>query len=240
MATNEMARFSRLIEIFLLLQSRKILTATLLSKKLDVSVRTIYRDIRALEQAGVPIITEEGKGYSIMEGYRIPPIMFTEDEANALITAEQFMLKNTDSSLIKNYIDAVNKVKAVLKYSLKEKTEFLSERIAVRPQFPTEYTSNTLTVFQTAIVNSYVMELTYKSESKDEITRRIIEPFALYLNVHNSWTLIAFCRLRKDFRHFRLDRVISIRTLEEQFKPLNLTLDQFIDEHRKKQQALKK
>jgi predicted DNA-binding transcriptional regulator YafY len=236
MEQGDIKRFNRLIEILLILQSKKIITATILAGRFDVSVRTIYRDIRALEQAGVPILTEEGKGYSIMEGYRIPPIMFTETEANALVTAEQFILKNADRSLIKNYTDAVNKVKAVLKDSLKEKTEYLSERIAVRPYIPHEYNSDTLTVFQNAIVHSKVIELTYKSESKDEVTKRKIEPFALYLNIHNSWTLIAFCRLRKDFRHFRLERVISAMTLEEQFAPLNITLDEFIENHRKKRQ----
>ena len=235
MEQNDTKRFTRLIEIFVILQSKKINTATVLAKRFNVSVRTIYRDIKALEQAGVPILTEEGKGFSIMEGYRIPPIMFTETEANALITAEQFILKNTDSSLIKNYTDAVNKVRAVLQYSLKEKTEFLSERIAVRPQIPHEYISDTLTAFQNAIVNALVMVISYKSESKDEITNRQIEPFALYLNIQNSWTLIAYCRLRKDFRHFRLDRVLSLTTLDEKFTPLNLTLDQFIDNHRKTQ-----
>ena len=236
MEQNDTKRFNRLIEIFLLLQSKKIITATILAERFNVSVRTIYRDIKALEQAGVPILTEEGKGYSLMEGYRIPPIMFTETEANALVTAEQFILKNTDRSLIKNYTDAVNKVKAVLKDSLKEKTAYLSERIAVKPYIPHEYSSNTLTVFQNAIVHSKVIEVTYKSESKDEVTKREIEPFALYLNIHNSWTLIAFCRLRKDFRHFRLDRVISAMTLDQQFTPLDITLDEFIENHRKKRQ----
>src|SRR5579864_6209767 len=114
MENQDTKRFTRLIEIFLILQSKKISTSTTLAKRLNVSVRTIYRDIKALEQAGVPILTEEGKGYSIMEGYRIPPIMFTELEATALVTAEQLILKNSDSSLIRHYTDAVNKVRAVL------------------------------------------------------------------------------------------------------------------------------
>jgi predicted DNA-binding transcriptional regulator YafY len=234
MEQNDKKRFTRLIEIFLILQSRKIITAPKLAEKLEVSVRTIYRDIRALEQAGVPILTEEGKGYSIMEGYRIPPIMFTETEANALITAEQFILKNTDSSLIKHYTDAVNKVKAVLKENLKEKTEFLSERIAIRPQIPHEYKSDTLTVFQNSLVNSQVLEIIYEASNNNEKTVRLIEPFALYLSLNNNWILIAYCRYRKEHRHFRLDRVVSVKTLDERYAPLKMTLDQFIDEHRKK------
>jgi predicted DNA-binding transcriptional regulator YafY len=234
MEQHDTKRFTRLIEIFLVLQSKKISTSTTLAKRLNVSVRTIYRDIKALEQAGVPILTEEGKGYSIMEGYRIPPIMFTELEATALVTAEQLILKNSDSSLIRHYTDAVNKVRAVLQYALKEKTEFLSERMAVTPYIPHEYASNNLTVFQNALMNSQVMELTYRSESKDEITKRVIEPFALYLNIQHSWTLIAYCRLRKDYRQFRLERVVNAQCLEETYTPLNMTLEEYIAEHRKR------
>jgi predicted DNA-binding transcriptional regulator YafY len=100
---NDRKRISRLTSIITQLQTKRLLTATQLSDKFPVSVRTIYRDIRALEEAGVPIITEEGKGYSIMEHYRLPPVMFTESEANALITAEQLVLKNKDASFIKDY-----------------------------------------------------------------------------------------------------------------------------------------
>lgn len=234
MERDDAKRFTRLIEIFLLLQSKRIVTGTNLAQRLNVSVRTIYRDIKALEQAGVPIYTEEGKGYSIVEGYRIPPIMFTEVEANALITAEQFVLKNTDSSLIKSYSDAINKIKAVLQYTLKEKTELLADRVAVTPYIPHEYISSSLATFQNAIVNSHVVEIEYQSETKGEVTTRAIEPFALYINVNNSWTLIANCRLRKDFRQFRLERVLSTKLLDEKFVPLNMTLVQWIDEYRKK------
>lgn len=75
---NDIKRLSRLIAILTQLQTKRLLTATQLADKFSVSIRTIYRDIRALEQAGVPIITEDGKGYTLMEGYRVPPVMFTE------------------------------------------------------------------------------------------------------------------------------------------------------------------
>ena len=88
MNDNDVKRLSRLTAILIQLQTKRLLTATQLADKFSVSIRTIYRDIRALEQAGVPIITEDGKGYTLMEGYRVPPVMFTEAQANALITAE--------------------------------------------------------------------------------------------------------------------------------------------------------
>ncbi|MEO7046774.1 MAG: HTH domain-containing protein, partial [Ferruginibacter sp.] len=98
MNDNDTKRLSRLTAILTQLQTKRLLTTSELAKKFSVSSRTIYRDIKALERAGVPILTEEGKGYSLMEGYRIPPIMFTESEANALITAEQLIRKNKDAS----------------------------------------------------------------------------------------------------------------------------------------------
>ena len=91
MLDNDIKRLTRLTSILTQLQSKRLVTATKLAGKFGVSVRTIYRDIRALESAGIPIITEEGKGFSLMDGYRLPPIMLTETEANALITAELFI-----------------------------------------------------------------------------------------------------------------------------------------------------
>src|SRR5579862_5885088 len=93
MRDNDTKRISRLMAILTQLQTKRILTSTRLAEKFGVSVRTIYRDVKTLERAGVPILAEDGKGYSLMEGYRIPPVMFTENEANALITTEQLVLK---------------------------------------------------------------------------------------------------------------------------------------------------
>jgi len=86
-------RLARLTAILTQLQSKKLITARDIAEKHEVSIRTVYRDIRTLEKSGIPIVTEEGKGYSIMEGYKLPPVMFTEDEANALITAEQIIAR---------------------------------------------------------------------------------------------------------------------------------------------------
>ena len=140
MNDNDTKRLARLTAILTQLQTKRIITSSTLAAKFGVSVRTIYRDIKVLEQAGVPILTEDGKGYSLMEGYKVPPIMFSESEANALITVEQLILKNKDTSLVKEYTEAINKIKAVLRYSTKEKVELLSKRIAVSPAFSGEQT----------------------------------------------------------------------------------------------------
>ena len=233
MNDNDIKRLSRLTAILTQLQTKRILISTTLAEKFGVSVRTIYRDIRALEQAGVPIFTEDGKGYSLMEGYRIPPVMFTENEANALITAEQLVLKNRDSSLITAYSEAINKIKAVLLYSTKVKVELLANRIAVSPAIPNTNTSNSLALIQNALTAYKVLNITYQSGHKDEKTERNIEPFALYYTLQESWALIAYCQLRKDYRMFRLDRILKIQPLDIHFTPHKLTLKEYLESKEK-------
>ncbi len=221
-------RLSRLTTILTLLQTKRLLTASELANKFSVSNRTIYRDIRALEEAGVPILTEEGKGYYLMEGYRIPPVMFTESEANALITAEQFILKNRDTSLIKEYTEAINKIKAVLRYNTKEKVNLLSNRVVFRYNKDNNQTSNFLAALQLALTSFTCSEIEYLSNEKNEITKRIIEPFALY-NTHENWVLVAFCLLRNDFRAFRLDRIQRLTILNRRFEPHQITLQEYFE-----------
>jgi len=220
------------VAILTQLQTKRVLTSTALAEKFGVSARTIYRDIKALEQSGVPILTEEGKGYSLMEGYRVPPVMFTENEANALVTAEQLVLKNKDSSLVKEYAAAINKIKAVLQYSTKEKVELLSNRIGISPLLGNSGASNSVTRIQSALTAFKVLHIVYLSK-KDEKTERNIEPFAMYYSLEESWTLIAYCRLRKDFRMFRLDRMLKITERELSFKPHKLTLEEYLSMKRK-------
>jgi len=233
MNDNDIKRVSRLTAILINLQTKRIVTSTTLSDKFGVSIRTIYRDIKALEQAGVPILTEDGKGYSLMEGYKIPPVMFSESEANALITAEQLVLKNRDSSLIKEYIGVINKIKAVLLYSTKDKVELLSSRIAVSPAIPDTKTSNSLSLIQNALTDFRVLNIIYHSEYNDKKTERKIEPFAFYYSMQERWTLIAYCRLRKDYRMFRLDRIFKSQQTELSFKPHTMTLQEYLNEKEK-------
>ena len=233
MNDNDTKRISRLVAIVTLLQTKRIVTATSLADKFGVSTRTIYRDIKALEQAGVPVLTEEGKGYLLMEGYRIAPVMFTEREANALITAEQLLQKNRDSSFVKEYQQAINKIKAVLLYSTKEKVDLLGSRITVSPAIPQGDSSNSLTAIQDALTGFTVLKIVYRSGPKNQKTERRIEPFAFYYSQEESWVLIAWCRLRKDFRMFRLDRILQIETLDLRFIPHKLTLKDYLENKQK-------
>lgn len=234
MNDNDVKRLSRLTAIITQLQTKRLLTAVQLADRFNVSVRTIYRDIKALEQAGVPIIKEEGKGYILMEGYRVPPVMFTESEANALVTAEQLLSKGTDSSISREYVAAMSKIKAVLQYTTKEKVELLSNRIAISPAILQTRHSGPLSLIQNALTSFNILEINYQSNHKNEITRREIEPFALYFSLKENWLLIAFCRLRKDFRMFSLDRILKINKLDSSFQPHKLSLEEYLEEKKKK------
>ena len=205
------------------------MTATELANKFSVSSRTIYRDIKALEQAGVPILTEDGKGYTLMEGYRIPPVMFTESQANALILAEQLVLKNKDASFIKDYIEAVDKVKAVLKRNVKDKANLLAERTRFNQNINRDRNSNNLSDLQFALTNFCIIRIEYNNEVNKN-SNRLIEPFAL-ISTQENWLLVAWCTLRKGFRYFRLDRIKKLEVLTERFTPHKMTLQEFFDKN---------
>lgn len=228
MNDTDIKRISRLTAILIQLQTKRLLTATSLADKFNVSVRTIYRDIRTLEQAGVPILTEDGKGYTLMEGYSVPPIMFTEAQANALIMAEQLVLKNKDTSFIKEYSEAIEKIKSVLRYRIKENANLLSERTRFDQNLNRERNSNNLSDLQFAITNFCLTKIEYINE-QNEITNRITEPFAL-LSTEN-WLLIAYCHLRQEFRFFRLDRMQKMEVLTDKFAPHKMTLQEYFDKY---------
>lgn len=216
-----------------ILQTKRLLTASELAKKFSVSIRTIYRDMKALEQAGVPILTEDGKGYALMEGYRIPPVMFTETEAYALITAEQLIKKNADASLVKEYTEAISKIKSILRNNAKDKANLLSNRIVSGQNTNSNRTSNNLSILQLALTNFNLVKIKYYSPDIEKMTERVIEPFAVYTSQEN-WLLIAFCRLRNDYRAFRLDRIESLQVQNQTFEPHKMTFEEYFEICRKK------
>ncbi len=229
MKDNDTKRLSRLTAILTQLQTKRHLTASELANKFSVSIRTIYRDIKALEQAGVPILTEDGKGYTLMAGYRIPPVMFTENQANALILAEQLVLKNKDASFVKEFSEAIDKIKAVLGHPIKEKANLLAERTRFSQNINSERNSNNLSDLQFALTNVYLTRIEYFNEA-GKTTSRLIEPFAL-LSTQENWLLVAWCRLRTGFRFFRLDRIKKLHVLTEKFVPHKMTLQEYFDRY---------
>ncbi len=227
MDNDNLSRLSRLTAILIQLQTKRVVSATTLADRFEVSTRTIYRDIRALEQAGVPVITEDGKGYSLMEGYRMAPVAFTESEANALITAEQLVLRNKDASFIRDYSDAVAKIKAVLRQATKDNANLLSDRLVFSQNAGKDRSSHYLSALQIALTNFKLTEIAYQKEGATKPTLRTIEPFALLCGAEN-WVLGAWCRLRQDFRLFRLDRITQLRVSDEKFTPHKLTMQEYL------------
>jgi len=214
---QEKSRLSRLVAILTVLQSKRLLTASELGDRFDCSVRTIYRDIRALEQAGVPIYMEEGKGYKLIDGYSLPPVMFSEEEANALITANILVSRNKDESLVHHHDTAITKIKAVLSLDDKDKADLLLKRVTSFQNISKETSSSYLSTIQRAITDYCPLDLEYHSFYVDEVTHRVVEPLALY-HTRDNWIMIAWCRLRIDLREFRLDRIRQMTVQEEQFE----------------------
>ncbi len=212
-----MTQLSRLISILTLLKSKRVLTATELSDKFEVSVRTIYRDIRKLETSGVPIITLEGRGYTLMEGYQVAPVQFTEKQANALITAQHLVNQANDSSFIRDFEEALTKIKSVFRTSIQEKSELLNDKIHVFDTKRESISSNVLSEIQLATTNFTYLEINYRKADDPNISFRKIEPCAMYSS-NNKWILIAWCHLRKDMRAFRIDRIQHFKVLPEKFE----------------------
>lgn len=221
-----MSQLPRLISVLTLLKSRRLLTATELSKKFNVSIRTVYRDIQKLIEAGVPVITLEGRGYTLMEGYTVAPVQFTEKQANALITAQHLVKQSNDSSFKNDFEEALTKIKSVFRSSVLEKSELLNNKIHVFDQRFENISSNALSELQLAITHFNYVEINYRKADDPEITFRKIEPCALF-STYQKWILIAWCHLRKDYRAFRVDRIQHFKILQDQFKDRKFNLQQY-------------
>ncbi len=180
MELEEKPRLSRLTAILTQLQSKSLITAKQLAERHQVSIRTIYRDIRTLEKSGIPIVTEEGKGYSLMEGYHLPPVLFSEDEANALITIEQLALKNKDQSFVDNISTGIEKNKGHSALLSKRECRLTSrQNLFLQGTIRSKKTSNNLMQIQSAITKYEVLQIVYLSAANKRSTRNI-EPFAIY------------------------------------------------------------
>ena len=225
-----MNQLSRLISILTLLKSKRILTATEVSERFDVSVRTVYRDMRKLEEAGVPISTIEGKGYTLLEGYTVAPVQFTEQEANAIITAKHMVSNSQDSSFIRDFDEALVKIKSVFKDSVLEKSEHLHDKIVVLDKPFDNVESHTLSEIQIAITNFFYIEIHYRKANDFETSQRKIEPVAMY-SISNKWILMAWCHLRNEYRAFRIDRIQKFKVLAEKFEDRKFDFSKYFAEH---------
>ncbi|MCK8494720.1 YafY family transcriptional regulator [Spirosoma sp. RP8] len=225
MIDHETTRLSRLVALLTLLQTKRLLTATELAHRFSVSTRTIYRDIRTLEQAGIPVVTQEGKGYAMLDGYRLPPVMFTREEAIALLTAEKLAARLTDAQTAQLSGAAMDKLRAALRRADRDHLETLGPHIQVLGPASQPDPPNAYQQLVTAVALQRVVHLSYCAAATELPTTRQIEPIGLYLS--QQWHVVAYCRLRQAFRDFRLDRIQHLTLSEEVFTSRPETLQQY-------------
>lgn len=224
-----MNRIDRVSAILIQLQSRRIVKAIDVAERFNISLRTVYRDIKTLEEAGIPIIGEAGVGYSIMDGYRLPPVMFTREEATAFLTAEKFVEKLTDVSIMEHHKSAMYKIRAILRTAEKDLLEDIDNSIEVvksHCQLRVDNKDHIQTLLN-GIAKKYVLRIDYFANHSQEHTKRDIEPIGIFFK-DSYWHLIAFCRLRNDYRDFRIDRINRLLITDAIFKSKHPTLKAFI------------
>ncbi|MGF7038686.1 helix-turn-helix transcriptional regulator [Mucilaginibacter lappiensis] len=207
-----MNRIDRISAILIQLQSRRVVKASDIAERFNISLRTVYRDVRTLEEAGIPLIGEAGVGYSIMDGYRLPPVMFTREEATAFLTAEKFVEKLTDSTTMKHHQSAMYKVRAILKTAEKDALEDLDGSIEVLKSHSQKRATGNTDHIQTildGIVQKKLLSIDYFAGHSQEFTKRDVEPVGIFY-LDSFWHLIAYCRLRNDYRDFRIDRISKL------------------------------
>src|SRR6185295_7070768 len=171
-----MNRVDRLMGIMTFLQSRKFVMAEKIADKFGISVRTVYRDIRALEEIGIPVSFENNKGYFIVQGYFLPPVSLTSDEANSLILVAALAERYTDRSIAKHSDSALQKIRAVLRSAEKEKSENFSAHIKVLN--PQGNSHNYLSEIQQSITGKLMVRLAY-TDSQGQKTSREVEPIGM-------------------------------------------------------------
>lgn len=217
------------------LQSKSRVTMDQLETKFELTRRTLFRDIKALIEGGLPIGGDAGTGYFIVEGYHLPPVVFNKEEASALLLGAKFVAHQADAETSSRFDQALTKVKAVMKYGDKEHLDRLEENITVMPGPGTQTLGSPashLQVIQEGIALQHTLTFDYYSAYNDQVTSREVEPLGL-VYYSNRWHLMAFCRLRQDLRDFRTDRIkkvtMNAQTFEREAHPsyldfLNKTL----------------
>lgn len=215
-----MNRIDRLVGMILFLQGRRLCRAEDIADHFEISLRTVYRDIAALGEAGVPIVSEAGVGYSLLKGYHLPPVAFTAEEASALATSGVLVEQMTDHSITTPMQSALMKIRAVLPHEHKERLERIERTTLVRTHSIDSRQRNAanLLQIQDALVRRRVLRLSYHSGSRDELTSREVEPLGL-VQYFQHWHLITWCRLRQAMRDFRLDRIQSVEVTRDVFVP---------------------
>jgi predicted DNA-binding transcriptional regulator YafY len=224
-----MNRIDRLFGILTLIQSKKHVSAEKIAAKFDISIRTVYRDIKALCESGIPLSFEPNKGYFIVQGFFLAPLAFSDDEANALVLIENLVKGFSDRSIQKHYSTALNKVRAVLDSAQQQKLEALNE--TTKTQLPTCFSNDNdyLSIIQEAISSKMMLEISYTNKNSEASLRKT-EPIGIIFYAF-SWHLIAWCHLRSEYRDFKVSRITKLhKTLIPFSKAQHIPLQEYMKE----------
>lgn len=222
-----MNRTDRLLGLILQLQAKACQRAEDLAAHFEVSKRTIYRDIEALCEAGVPVISTPGQGFSLVENYFLPALNFTADEATLLLLGVEVMEQSFDAELHQAAQSATAKIRHVLPELLQTQVQRTQDKILFIPRptlSPAEV--DCLRQLRRAILRQQTIQFDYHarhSASTEPVTMRQDDPHRL-VYVENTWHLIAYCHLRQDLRTFRLARIENLTLLPKTFAPLTISL----------------
>ncbi|MGB0960420.1 MAG: helix-turn-helix transcriptional regulator [Halocynthiibacter sp.] len=207
-----MRRAERLFRLVGLLRSQQVSRAEDLADQLEMSVRTIYRDIAHLQSSGVPIDGEAGVGYILRPGFDLPPITLSPDQISALAIGLKFVIEAADPDLSQSAKEVRDKLSSVLPeaagLALQAAPFFVARRDAPPPNFTPQ--------IRHAIENRNVLSISYETPNAAP-SKRTIEPLSLTVFT-DGWMIGSWCRLRRDFRYFRLDRIAEISVTPEQFQ----------------------
>ncbi len=204
-----------MFRIVQMLRAGRLQTARSLAQKLQVSDRTIYRDVQDLQLSGVPILGEAGVGYTLRRDYDLPPLMFNPREITALVLGSRMVAAWGDTELASAANDALRKIEAVLTPELRDRIDAVRLYAPALGSRVDDSTRELLEQLRLAIERSHIVEVAYCDE-KSQVTERRLRPMAL-LFWGSVWTLVAWCELRMDFRSFRVDRFKALRMIEESF-----------------------
>lgn len=209
-----MRRADRLFELVQLIRGRRLTTAAFLADRLGISLRTVYRDVADLQAQGVPIDGEAGVGYRLGAGYDLPPLMFSTDEAKALVAAVRLAQARLDGALAGAAEQALSKILAVLPPAARAAAESLA---IYAPTFNgADPVRERLEQLRGAIELRRKLAIAYRDEAGRD-SRRTLRPLGCFF-WGMVWTLGAWCEERQDFRSFRVDRIAELRVLDEVFR----------------------
>jgi predicted DNA-binding transcriptional regulator YafY len=235
-AERTLNKTERLFALVLLLQNRPNLTSKDLADHFGVSRRTIFRDLRTLSESGVPLTYAEGGGYEILEGYQLPPLMFTAREAATLLMGTAFTKLQPDASLREDADEVALKIRSVLPQPVQDYIDRLQERTVIAPYVRNldpggEHDEQGRWYdLSEAVAQQRSVWMEYYVSSRDELTKRKVDPLGL-VYYSDSWNLIAYDHLRKDVRNFRLDRIRKMRVMTDTFRrPDDFDLQAYIRE----------